>query len=394
MKIALIDNSNNNFFAITRYFRDLNIDAHLYLIPNSGLPQFEPQSDTFNDLRKVDWIRDFPFDCSWRGVFKSKKKLYHQFKDYDHIIACGLSVGLLNSVGIKISMFIPYGADLFNFPFIRIPTLSEPIKFIPRIIMNMYRRYYQVDGIRSSKIIISNSNWVMAERAIKELGVKSTNLPRLMIYQDNNKNYDNYWSFMDAYDFTIFSHTRHLWKTNSDPSEDFFENGGMKRNDKLIKAFSIIVNKAYFKKPCLILFDYGTDVDHSKSLIKSLNIQEYVRWEPMMYRKNILIGMKKATFVADQFRKHMSATSAGSTNEALSVGVPIISNTDGAIYDKDDPFYGAPILDCLEIDQIVGIIDDYYNDKDKYIEIGLEGKKWFDNNLGYGLAKKYLELLN
>ena len=76
MKIALIDNSNNNFFAITRYFRDLNIDAHLYLIPNSGLPQFEPQSDTFNDLRKVDWIRDFPFDCSWRGVFKSKKKLY------------------------------------------------------------------------------------------------------------------------------------------------------------------------------------------------------------------------------------------------------------------------------------------------------------------------------
>lgn len=36
MKIALIDNMNNNFFAVTRYFRDLGIDAHLFLIQSES----------------------------------------------------------------------------------------------------------------------------------------------------------------------------------------------------------------------------------------------------------------------------------------------------------------------------------------------------------------------
>mgnify|MGYP001407938024 FL=1 len=34
MRVALIDNMNNNFFSLTRYFRDLGVDADLFLIPD------------------------------------------------------------------------------------------------------------------------------------------------------------------------------------------------------------------------------------------------------------------------------------------------------------------------------------------------------------------------
>jgi hypothetical protein len=40
MKIALVDNMNNNYFAFARYLKDLNIDVHLYTIPNHHMKHF------------------------------------------------------------------------------------------------------------------------------------------------------------------------------------------------------------------------------------------------------------------------------------------------------------------------------------------------------------------
>ena len=89
----------------------------------------------------------------------------------------------------------------------------------------------------------------------------------------------------------------------------------------------------------------------------------------------------------------MSATSAGTTNEALAIGVPVIANADGAIADENDPYYDAPILQALEEDEILDHLLLHSRDYKAYETVAREGEIFFEQNLGLGLTKKYLELL-
>ena len=50
MKVALIDNMNNMFFAFARYLRDLDV----YCISNSDMNHFSVNADTFLDTNKLN----------------------------------------------------------------------------------------------------------------------------------------------------------------------------------------------------------------------------------------------------------------------------------------------------------------------------------------------------
>ena len=396
MKVALIDNMNNNFFALTRYFRDRGIEADLFLIPDSRHFQFAPDQDTWVDLSNTTWIKYFPVSYHWTSYFKPISSfLRKKFLKYDKIIACGPAMGLLNRAGITIDLFVPYGDDLFNRPFLSKYKLSRKIiKILPSLFVSFYCAFLQKKSIQSAKTIISNTNWRVAQDAIDCLGCKSLNLPRIMVYKEDipDQAFAEF-AWLRGHDFVVFSPTRHLWKTNADPLSDFDSYGGTKRNDKLIFAFSRVVKEKLFEKPILVFCEYGNDVAHSIALIKNLGIQNYVRWLPLMPRKKIVAGMSLATFVADQFREGMSATSSGTTNEALAFGTPVITNTNGAIQDKNDPYYNAPILDALKEDDIYNHFKKYSTDIDFYKQIGDKSKIWFENNLGLSLAKKYINIL-
>jgi glycosyltransferase involved in cell wall biosynthesis len=238
-------------------------------------------------------------------------------------------------------------------------------------------------------------NWGVAKNAVEMLGIRVINLPRLMIYEEIKLplNGIRYFDFLSTSDFIVYSPTRHLWKTNSDPIDNFKIYGGVKRNDKLIRAFAEVIKNKLFINPKLVFFEYGTDVKHSKLLVSELGISDFVIWLPEMPRKQVMAGMLRANFVADQFREGMSATSAGVTNEAISCGIPVISNTDGAIFDRSDPYYGCPILQALTIEEIYYYFHDYSENKQKYIELGQLSKIWFKKNLSTNLAKKYIEIL-
>lgn len=398
MKIALVDNMNNNLYSVARYFRDMDIQVDLYLIPKFTPHLFMPENDSFDDIQKSDWIKFFPVSYGFLDyIFPRNNIIKKTFREYDRVIACGQSIGLLSRAGIKVDLFIPYGADLFNFPIFQIEKVSRKItRFLPSLIMAILRSKYQKTGIKTANTTIINMNWTIAKEAVDKLNIKFVNLPRLMIYENPNPTQlgVEVFDFMSNSDFVVYSPTRHLWKTNSDPLKDFDAYGGVKRNDKLIRAFSQVIRNRLFKNPMLVLFEYGTDVNHSKSLILDLNINDFVIWLPEMPRKLMLAGMLKADFIADQFREGMSATSAGVTNEAISCGVPIIANTEGAIYDPNDPYYGCPILQALTIDEIYSYFYDYFEDKSKYIIMRKTLKIWFKDNLSHGLAKKYIELLN
>ena len=127
--------------------------------------------------------------------------------------------------------------------------------------------------------------------------------------------------------------------------------------------------------------------------MSDLGLEGFVHWFPIMSRKELVAGISMATFVADQFREGMSATSAGTTNEALAYGTPVITNTDGAIHSEDDPYFGCPILEALKMEEIYEYFQDYAKKPSKYKKIGRLSEEWFDENLGEGLAQKYLGLL-
>ena len=396
MKIALIDNMNNNMFALARYFRALGVDADLFLIPDSSHQHFAPEQDSWENLEGVQWLRKFPLSYGWMNYLLPVKHLLRkEFSGYDKVIACGPSLGLLHRAGIRVDLFIPYGSDLYNLPFIgKQISNSRPFKLAFVFFLILYRCYLQKKGILNAKSIISNANWKVAQQAVDRIGCQSTNLPRIMIYKEElpGMAFEKF-GFFKKHDFVVFSPTRHLWKTNDEPLSDFDRFGGAKRNDKLVVAFARAVHEKLFDKPLLVLCEYGADAGHTKELVRELGVESSVHWFQIMSRRELVAGISMATFVADQFREGMSATSAGTTNEALAYGTPAITNTDGAILSVDDPYFECPILEAITADEIYGYFKDYARNPQKYSEIGRRSEKWFDQNLGEGLAEKYIGLL-
>jgi len=395
MKVALVDNMNNNFFALARYFRDLGAEVDLYLIPGRNHTHFDPQADTWQDVGGMSWIKDFPMSYHPINYLKpARSTLYKMFAGYDKIIACGASLGLFYRGGISVDMFIPYGSDLINLPFFTFE-LSCSFTSLSRSALLKFISVAQRHGIQRSKKIAVNTNWHLANQALAKMSLTAINIPRVMVYKEHMPaKYNIKYSWLSSYDFSIFSPTRHEWATNSEPMPDFLQNGGAKRNDKLIRAFAQLVEAKLVSSPLLLMCEYGFDVDYSKKMVASLGIQRFVKWLPLLPRKEILIIMQHVSVIADQFREGMSATSAGTTNEALAVGKPIITNSDGACKDVSDPYYKCPILEALSIEEIYFWLERCAKSPLFAKSVGDAGAKWFDVNLGSGLAQKYLTLLH
>ena len=382
MKIALIDNMNNNFFAFSRYLRDLGVDAHLYLIPNSKYDHFLPQADTYQDVSKMDWIHNFPVNIDAKtNFFLPKQKIRDEFLNrYDLIISCGLSSAFLKKAGIQSDIIVPYGSDLYD---ISLMDLDRSIRGILRNLYWYKLGYYQRKAYKEARVVIVNIEHGRYQEAIDRLGIDIINTIIPMIYnkEDIPLERSDKFNFLKDYDFILFNHARQEWCT---PGTD-------KGNDRIIKAFAKFIKTTKFKKPLLVLFEYGSDVECSKRLIKELNIEDYVKWMPKSYRKEILIGLKSADFATDQIKENMAGT--GSTaNEALAMGVPLLTHTNGAIDDKSSIFYNAPLIDVLTIDDIVNVLKDYEENPNRYKSIGNRAKEWFDEHLGVGLAKRYKRL--
>ena len=129
-----------------------------------------------------------------------------------------------------------------------------------------------------------------------------------------------------------------------------------------------------------------------KKLINELGIQNYVKWIEKSYRKEIMIGLKRASLAVDQIRERICGI-GGTSYEILASGVPLLTFTNGVIQDKKNLFYNAPIVEVLTEDDIFNVFIDYEKNPQKYKEIGKKAKEWFDENLGIGLAKKYVKLI-
>jgi hypothetical protein len=394
MNIALVDNMNNNFFAIARYLRDLGAVADLYLIPGNIHAHFHPQTDTFENVSAMDWVHVLPVPYKPHALL-ARGRLKKLFASYDLVITCGAAAGILHSAGVRSDMFIPYGGDLFATPYVRYQRaqVTGPISLARFLLWLGPLARLQAAAIREARLVIYNENWEAAARAMSDIGATGLTLPRLMVYNRERPPATGEWDFLSKNDFVLFSQARQYWSTNLDQLHDFKQHGGLKRNDKLIRAFARFVRDCTFKSPVMVLFEFGPDVEDSKRLAHECGISNNVRWVPTMDRKRIMNGLRFASLGADQFRHGWSGTSGGTGSEIMAAGVPLLTNTNGATTDPRDPFFKAPIIDVLEEEQIYRVFLDYQNNRSKYAALGIETARWFEAHLGGGLARIYLRVL-
>lgn len=409
IKVALVDNTGNCFFSIARYLRDADIDAHLYLMPNT-LQHYLPQNATFEDVKQLKWIHDFPMKNRYEKFLGTyTKNVHNEFKKYDLIIACGYSPAFLKNSDIDIDIFIPYGADLRTAPFLvkaseqykAAPLKRYPIIFIKRFFMKNIK-YFLRKAIKEARVILAYAPIKMMQEPLKRLGVNYIDEQMPMLY--NNEYVDSVDKFIDnpeylerlkKSDFIVFNHSRQQWATNENKLKDFDKYLGLKRNDRVIKAFAKFVKSTKFTNPLLVLFEYGTDVPASKKLIKDLNIEDQTLWFPLTPKKVIIELLRRyADFGTDQYRENISDGLSGTAFEVLSSGVPLM----GYHAHKDLPenkwYVESPIIDVLTEDDICEVFRDYETNPLKYEKIGLQSKEWFEQHMGQGLADKYIKMIN
>jgi glycosyltransferase involved in cell wall biosynthesis len=390
MKIALVDNMNNNFFSLARYLRDEGIKTDLYVIPN-GMEHFHPSADTFQDIKTLKWIKNFPISLNNKTWLIFDKKILSFFKNYDLIISCGISSAYLKRAGIDSDIIIPYGSDLYDLPF-RTIKWGKPIDII-RSILYMQQAKYQRLAYKKARCVITNLNNPSYKKAVNKLNINAINSFVPLLYNKEKIQKVEKFNFLDNHDFIVFNHSRQLWCSNPDNLEDFYYFKGNKRNDRIIKAFAKFLKITKFKNPVLVLFEYGPDIECSKKLIEELNIKKFVKWIPKSYRKEILFGLSKASLGINQVRENFNGL-GGVSFEVLASGVPLLTHTNGLFDNKNSIFYNAPIIDVLSEEDLLEVFVDYEKHPKKYKEIGKKSKEWFDKNLGEGLAKKYVKLID
>ncbi len=391
MRVACIGNMNNNFFALVRYLRDCGIDAHLILL-NNEITHFHPSQDTF-DLR----YQEYTHRVSWGDPFTflnvSPKQIQQDVKDYDFIIACDVVPAYLMKINRPVDIFVPFGSDLYFYPFMRL--IPNPRKQINYYYCSKYQRL----GIQKAEYMSftpTNKGFQQVIEQIKYFG-KTLNFGVPMIYtplfnpQNITKYYDrSHWRvefqfLRENYNFIIFHHSRQIWKNIPDP----FSNKG---NDLLVKGFAKFVHEVKNSeiKPCLIMLEYGKDINETKNLVHELKIESNVKWFPLMARKDILIGINFSDIVAGQFR--ISWLAYGAVYEALAMGKPIMHRRDDFLYKNIFPDL-YPMISVKNSEDIYEALIAYINNPDYFQNIGRLGKNWLQKYLIENAVECYTKLI-
>src|SRR5207249_1476051 len=111
------------------------------------------------------------------------------------------------------------------------------------------------------------------------------------------------------------------WKNPEDP---FAQKG----NDRLVNAYAKFLTGRPEVRACLVMFEYGDDVEETKSLVRALDIEKNVRWFPAMYRKDLMVGLSLSDIGCGEFA--ISCFGAGTVYETLAMGKPLLHYRDDA----------------------------------------------------------------
>lgn len=374
---------NNNHFPLLRYLLEKGYEAEL-LPFSSEFEHFDPKCDTFQD-------DEFPiirtsFSSLPSGFWSvSKKEIQRTLSKYDYLIGTGFAPAFCNKANFKLDMFIPYGSDIYYIPFAPIGIERSLKKAIKRT----YLKWHQRKGIQKCSAIIMDYTNPSYESLFETLGIEKkrffSNPPFLFTPEYSPGNIENLFKKSALYnqfskiraenEIVVFHHSRHEWLR--DEGVIVSDTKHTKGNQKLIIAFSRVLNKYSNKKIHLILFEYGSDVDRSKQLIKELGIEKSVTWFPIIPRREIMIGISMCDIGVGELDS--SYFSYGAIYEFLAMAKPIIHYRDDSLYEKHyDTMY--PMYSANTTDQVEAFLSRLVTNKEEFQETGIMGYKWFIEN--------------
>ncbi len=384
-RIALVGNMNNNFFAITRYLRDMGYDAHLFY--RLGMEHFRPKADTY----KLDYA-DYCHEVGWlktgfHNVDETEVK--RDLQGFDFYIGQADEAAVAYSCGFGMDVYYPYGTDVSKYAYLpqEYSIKSKLFSFI-RSGKNGIT-YAQMKKGTLSKFqrgVIVNAKHILAEYTneefIKELdGLhykgEFAPVPMPFLY---TKEYDAvregyipdvHWkseieAMRAANDFVILYHGRQEWKS-------FYHKFNSKNTHHLIIGFAEYVKRHPEKKACLAMLEYGNDVVYSKQLIEELGIAEKVKWFPQMYRKDIMYLLKNVDICTGEFDK--SYLTFGTVVEAMIMGKTVIHHREDRLYTGIYPEL-YPMLQAKTPEEIAEAITYAADHTDALRQMGEASRKW------------------
>ncbi|MBS1772949.1 MAG: hypothetical protein JST82_08810 [Bacteroidetes bacterium] len=380
MRVALIGNMNNNFFALMRYMRDAGIDAELLMYEGEGA-HFAPENDTWEIEKWKPYIRQTNLNSGLGQYFKlSKEEIRKTFEGYDHYIGCGFTPAYFYKAGLQLDLFTPYCVGI-EYTY-RI-TKTKPVHYLKESI----EAYYQKKGLKNNTRVIGT---IDEESRIKAqaTGTKCISLPMLMLYNKEkaintdvelNRVIDRFKQHYPV----VFSHVSH-YPLGSRTHE-------IKRNDILIKAFAQFVENTSHK-PLLVLFDYGEGVSQSKQLIRDLGIEDKVIWLPLMSRKKILLLLEHVHFGGAEFG---GAIWGGTGWEFMSKGVPFFQYVDmpDSEFELKTKMPMPAFFNSADVDTIANTLSSYSDNPEALHRAGEALTDWFNKQAGESLANKYISLV-
>ncbi len=389
MKVALIGNMNNNFFAITRYLRDIGINAHLLLF-NNETDHFLPHNDTFTDE-----YTNFTIQLNWGDLESFQnidfEKVEDDLKTFDFLIGCGTSPAFVNKIDRKLDIFAPYGSDIYKLPFFQ---FVHPKRLFTYLSLSRHQRM----GIKKSNYLHLDRADTKLEQLLLKMGLKNKRiqLGMPMFYHktytdDTIQNHFENTSLLcelntlrTENEILLFQYCRQLWK--SKPAVKWNAKG----NDKLIKGFKRFITHHAEKKVKLILVEYGPDVVHTKKLIAHLNLEKFVIWLPPLKRKEIMLCLTYVDMVIGELS--YSWMTYGVVYETLAMGCPLMHYRIDKNYESFYPKLYPMVSAHNDIEVENGIVS-LSKDPDRLRRVGEEGKKWLFKYAIQEPIEKYRELI-
>jgi hypothetical protein len=369
VRIACIGNMNNFMFSVVRNLRELNYDAHLFLLDE--FEHFLPLGDSYstelpNYVHQLDWYNI--------GVWAiTKEKIKKDLEGYNFFIGTDLIPAFFEKAKIKLDIFTPHGGDIYHHCYYKFKNFP-PKRYE---IGAWWRSRQQRAGARNASCIMYDKTTPDFEKHSDKLRLQSNrlyvNAPYIFPAQYNEQNFSETAEYKpsrlirEKYDLIFFHHSRHVWKTHIDTLH-------FKANDKIIKAYAEFVNQNIEYKSLLIMFEYGWDIKASKQLVLELGISEKVLWLPLMERKNVMVWLSIADMGIGEVGN--SWLSYGSAYEVLCLRKPFLG------YRKDEDFSSYfpdlyPMVSANTLELILYAFNDLKNNPIKYKEMGQKGHEWF-----------------
>jgi glycosyltransferase involved in cell wall biosynthesis len=374
-RVALLGNMNNNLFTLMRYLRDAGVDAHLLVFSSDN---FLPEADSSSDQEFVDLMRFRIRDV----LIPFHIRLRRQLGRYDALIGCGASPALCSQIGRRLEVFAPYGSDLHDLSIMR--SRNPFSRLLEWRVAILQRR-----GIRASRFVHMMGVNEIYEESLHQTGFRGERWNEVLPlvygpdYTPDVLLKDGAGQFAEIRrecSFMAFAHGRHVWASSTDLNA--------KGNERLIRGWASFVARGVTSNPVLVLFEYGTDVDKSRSLIADLGCQDSVVWMPKMSRRDLMKGLAVCDVVCGEFEH--SWLSSGVYFEALTLSKPIIA------YRNDwHPEILAgnayPSLSAREPEEICDRLAWVALCPDEAAQIGQDGKNWYESAVALSVSR-YVDL--